>query len=193
MAGNKEDLGLFLKYHVAEHRQVGSPGCFLMREILLQNANSCHFIKHAVSDTAVNPREGEAQPPAKEYSVCLPFFFYPKNQLVSLGTFLPAAVRGLGTCQFLRWPNTEGLISSKCSLPLALCVCVCVWHRERAGKPHREKWGSLRVTCGEREKRKKENAMRHRTQGKDGCSTFPSSIFCIACHNERVYITRHSS
>ncbi len=48
-----------------------------------------------------------------------------------MGTLLPAAVRGLETCQFLRWPNTEGLISSKCSLSLSLSVCVCVCVRER--------------------------------------------------------------
>lgn len=52
---------------------------------------------------------------------------------VSVGTFLPALMRGLQTCQFLRWPDTESLIFSKCSLPFSCPVYVraSVGWRER--------------------------------------------------------------
>lgn len=79
--------------------------------------------------------------------------FYPKNQLVSLGTFLPVAERGLGTCQFLRWPNTEGLISSKCSLPLALCAYV--WETKCEWENHTERRRRVCMWLGVTERKKK--------------------------------------
>lgn len=121
------------------------------------------------------------------------FFFYLKNLLASLGTFLPAALRGLETCQFLRWPNTEGLISSKCSLSLSLSptctVCVRANAKKRKKTTQNEKESErLRAcVCREgKERREKENATRRRMQGEDGCRFFPHPplFFCIVCHNE---------
>lgn len=90
------------------------------------------------------------------------FFFYLKNLLASLGTFLPAALRGLETCQFLRWPNTEGLISSKCSLSLSLSPTCTVCVRAKGGKkPTQNEKESERlracVSGRERKTRKRES------------------------------------
>lgn len=110
--------------------------------------------------------------PAKYYSSLLLYLFYPKNQLVSLGTLLPAAVRGLETCQFLRWANTESLISSVCcpsdsrSLSLSLCLRACV--RVCA-------WWSEKESC----------APDIRKEGREWNETgFHPLLFCGMCHNK---------
>lgn len=113
-------------------------------------------------------------------------FFIQKKVPVPLETILPAAGRGLETCQFLRWPNTEGLISSVCSLSLS----VSVYARERAGKPHEGKSGEswpVTVSGSERKKKRiKANEVRRKAQKvwEDRCSALPSFPRCIACHNE---------
>lgn len=112
----------------------------------LENANEYYFIKHAIMDTTVNPREGNAQYPTKEYSE---FLFYPKNQSVSLGTLLPAAGRGLETCQFLRWPNTEGLVSPlSFSLSLSLsCSPLLTMYERLSSKTTRKEEREFACEC----------------------------------------------
>lgn len=63
-------------------------------KILLKNANSCYFIKHVIPDiVTVNPREGEALPPAKGYFVVVVVVvfphFYAKNQFSLCGNLPP--------------------------------------------------------------------------------------------------------
>lgn len=94
------------------------------------------------------------------------FFFYLKNLLASLGTFLPAALRGLETCQFLRWPNTEGLISSKCSLSLSLSpTCtVCVRAKGEKKPTQNEKESERLRVCVSGRERKTRKRERNETQ-----------------------------
>lgn len=140
------------------------------------------------------PESVRYRPPAKRSILgffLLLLFFYLKNLLASLGTFLPAALRGLETCQFLRWPNTEGLISSKCSLSLSLSptctVCVRAKGEKKPTQNEKESERLRACVCREgKERREKENATRRRIQGEDGCRFFPHPplFFCIVCHNE---------
>lgn len=116
------------------------------------------------------PESVRYRPPAKRSILgffLLLLFFYLKNLLASLGNFLPAALRGLETCQFLRWPNTEGLISSKCSLSLSLSptctVCVRAKGEKKTHTERKGEWEIARVCVSGRE-RKTRKRERNETQ-----------------------------
>lgn len=117
-------------------------------KIVLENVDSGHIFQNSSTDTTINPKGSQVQ---SQQSTIFYFFtvlsFYPKNKFVSLGTL------GVETCQFLKWPNTEGLISSVCSLSVSITLLLCVCAHEIEKKKQEGRRVCVQMYTCEKQKR----------------------------------------
>lgn len=142
--GNKSSL--CSNNRIIKHVRIG-PWISCCMKVLLENAK-LYILKYYEDFKRI---KYYLQQRSTVYNLIFPpfFYFYFIQKKVPLETILPAAERGLETCQFLRWPNTEGLISSVCSLSLYLCICGGV-----SRKTTRREEGKLPVTVSWSERKK---------------------------------------